>query len=1180
MSLARLQEHRRLWERKADLRSVYAVWFRHLLETVPADARVLEVGAGPGILAEAAASERPDLKWVSSDLLVAPWNRVCADASRLPVLTGSVDAVVGLDVLHHFAEPEAFFREAARVLGGKGTLRLVEPWITPLGWLVYRFFHQEDCRLRIDPWRAFPGSNKDSFDGNAAIPWRLVRDTPAREWRRLGFEPPRRRRLNAFAYLLTLGFREASLLPPWLVRPMVALDRWTTLFSPLVALRAVVTWESAGGAPLAVGDALPGIPGARTQTASEGEGSGPRGRRRGRALVLGGLLVAVALALLLVRPSGHGDAGARGRVQITRLLEDPIDRLDQGPLYEEEELRRVSFATPADAEGWVMGDGSALPGLGDGIVLPKGRARERVVGPLSNAPGEVAVVEVDVAQPVPSGVALFWPRTDGRFAADHAIARMPGPDGVARFVVASHRHWRRGITRVAVQSSFTAQPVRLRGIRLLSYGLSVARARTAPPGARAVELDGDTRPALAVVEGRRVTSAPVTVPAQARLRFALGLPEHVDAAGRFVLTVSGHSAADERLAEVEVGRGERGWHEHEVDLGRWAGHTVSFSVAIEPGGSAPIGFWGNPTLRWPAPADRRPNVLLISADTLRADHLSLYGYGRPTSPRLERWAERRAVVFRNTVASSPWTVPSHVSLFTGRDAHRHGVSRQGPIPRELPVLAERFRDAGYVTLATTGGGLVDARFGFGRGFDVFRTRDRSPRTDSRGELELGIEDTLRWLDRAAGERFFVFLHTYQTHTPLDAREPWFSRVRGRSGPGPAHPLDAEPVTPVESDGFQRRYRFVWTRPLPDGAAAPPGREDAEDEAVDLGDPQIGVDLYDAAIAHLDDGVGQLLDGLRERGLEQNTIVVFTSDHGESFGENGLWSHTHLLDGNLMVPLVIAPRPPSGSRVIDHQVRLVDAAPTILEMAGLALPPGMDGRSLLPLFSRARASHPEEAWAYSSRTNWGLGLRVANRWKLIVPNGIWPTVRGRDAFYDVSADPGETVNLAGGGEKEHALMRSALARELAAIDRGVVVTARCDRAPCFVAVLGGLGAERDTVTSPDLRCACVQPVPGGTRLSLAPGDAFTVVYEDLLDGELQVDVRSVGGPARKRRLTRRVGPGQGSFALRLERSGWRLDERGDVPPVGLQVGYRGSVAAPRPEISEEMRERLRAMGYLE
>jgi SAM-dependent methyltransferase len=243
LSRERLLEHRLLWKAKPVLERVYEPWFQALLADVPQGGRVLEVGAGPGLLSEWARRRRPDAAWIASDLHAVPWNDLAADAGSLPLRTGGVSAVLGLDVLHHLPRPALFFREAARVLAGDGRLVLVEPWITPLSWVVYRFFHQEDCRLHVDPWNPFPGLNKDSFDGDAAVPWRLVRDTLHAQWRDLGLEPPRVRRLNAFAYLLSLGFRPSSLLPLALVTPALALDRATEALAPLTGLRALISWE-------------------------------------------------------------------------------------------------------------------------------------------------------------------------------------------------------------------------------------------------------------------------------------------------------------------------------------------------------------------------------------------------------------------------------------------------------------------------------------------------------------------------------------------------------------------------------------------------------------------------------------------------------------------------------------------------------------------------------------------------------------------------------------------------------------------------------------------------------------------------------------------------------------------------------------------------------------------------
>jgi SAM-dependent methyltransferase len=242
MSLARLEEHRRLWEAKPVLPAVYGPWFELLLDTVPKGSRVLEVGAGPGHLRAFARRRRPDLRWAASDLHPAPWNSFAADAARLPLRDASIDAVLGIDVLHHLARPGAFLAEAARVLRDFGGLTLVEPWITPFSWPIYRFLHQEDCRLRVDPWQPFPAEAKDSFEGDAAVPWRMIRVTPAGRWASLGLRPPRVQPINAFAYLLSLGYRPSSLLPLPLARAVMAIDRLTKPLARWIGLRTMLSW--------------------------------------------------------------------------------------------------------------------------------------------------------------------------------------------------------------------------------------------------------------------------------------------------------------------------------------------------------------------------------------------------------------------------------------------------------------------------------------------------------------------------------------------------------------------------------------------------------------------------------------------------------------------------------------------------------------------------------------------------------------------------------------------------------------------------------------------------------------------------------------------------------------------------------------------------------------------------
>jgi SAM-dependent methyltransferase len=239
----RLLEHRRIWRERPILQEVYRDWFEIFLEALPMAARVVEVGAGPGFLTEHARLHRPDLRWIATELLDVPWNDAVANAEQLPFRDGSIDAVVGLDVLHHLSAPRRFLAGAARALAPGGRLLFVEPWVTPFSYPIYRWLHQEGCDTTLDPWHPFPESSKDPWDGDAAVPWGLVRKSPSAIWEELGLSVPQVRLLNGFAYLATLGFRERSLLPARAVRWLREVDTRSSGLASIFGLRAVLTWR-------------------------------------------------------------------------------------------------------------------------------------------------------------------------------------------------------------------------------------------------------------------------------------------------------------------------------------------------------------------------------------------------------------------------------------------------------------------------------------------------------------------------------------------------------------------------------------------------------------------------------------------------------------------------------------------------------------------------------------------------------------------------------------------------------------------------------------------------------------------------------------------------------------------------------------------------------------------------
>ncbi len=329
-------------------------------------------------------------------------------------------------------------------------------------------------------------------------------------------------------------------------------------------------------------------------------------------------------------------------------------------------------------------------------------------------------------------------------------------------------------------------------------------------------------------------------------------------------------------------------------------------------------------------------VVLISIDALRADHLGAYGYGRDTSPFLDRLAAERGILFERVAVQYPSTLTSHLSMLTGLYPGEHGVyPPDGVLSEEIATVAERFRDAGFRTAGHTEGGFMAGGFGFSRGFEEF--------ADPPHEAESDVERTFaRGLDflaaRQDGERFFLFLHTYAVHDPYDPPE--------------------------------RLRRMFWSGPPP-SAPPPTGPELRKLAAAGAPDPELVryyEALYDASIRYVDERLAALFAELERLGLAGETAIVITSDHGEELGEHGGLGHARLYPEVLFVPLIVsAPHLgepgglPAGER-IETLVESLDVAPTLLGLAGLEPGERMTGVDLLELArdpGRVRAS---EAYA--------------------------------------------------------------------------------------------------------------------------------------------------------------------------------------------------------------------------
>jgi arylsulfatase A-like enzyme len=320
-------------------------------------------------------------------------------------------------------------------------------------------------------------------------------------------------------------------------------------------------------------------------------------------------------------------------------------------------------------------------------------------------------------------------------------------------------------------------------------------------------------------------------------------------------------------------------------------------------------------LAWPATASppeaaRRANVIILSLDTLRADRLGCYGYDRPTSPALDALAER-SVRFDRVFAETSWTLPSHMTLFTGRHPTSHGViDTQYQLAEHIPTFAQVLQDDGYRTFAVTDGGYVDSFFGFGRGFDRYDEREK----DFQSTLYLA-RNFLRTIK--PGERFFLFLHTYDIHCPYDPPEQYARMFRTRP---PEDHLDV---------------------------AGKCGNPDFNELDLTAGQIRFLSDQYDAGIRAADDRFGEFVEFLEGEGRLDDTILVVLSDHGEQFGEHGRVGHGHTLYREaLEVPLLVH-APGLGPGVVAEPTGLVDVMPTLLELVGLETPAGVQGLSRLP-----------------------------------------------------------------------------------------------------------------------------------------------------------------------------------------------------------------------------------------
>ena len=361
---------------------------------------------------------------------------------------------------------------------------------------------------------------------------------------------------------------------------------------------------------------------------------------------------------------------------------------------------------------------------------------------------------------------------------------------------------------------------------------------------------------------------------------------------------------------------------------------------------------------WARQGVEKPNVVLVTLDTTRADHLGCYGYAGAGTPNLDALA-RDGVLFAQAASAAPLTQPAHSSIMTGMYPTHHGVRINGStaLGPEQKTIAEALREKGYATGAFIGAFVLDGRWGLNQGFQVYDDRFD---LEKHKHLDLGsvqrpanevVDAALAWLEGRTKEPFFAWVHLYDPHTPYEPPEPFRSEFGPRGMAG----------------------------------------------------------LYDGEIAFADQQVGRLLSWLQSNGLDRKTAVVMIGDHGESLGGHGEGTHGYFVyDDTMHVPFVVAtPFAELHGVRIDGQVSAVDVHPTILALAGIDTAGHVHGRSLLPVMFDPRRDTDAYAYGESMTPSLQFGWSALHslrtrRYKLIEAP--------RPELYDLTADPQESTNV--------------------------------------------------------------------------------------------------------------------------------------------------------------------------
>ncbi len=439
----------------------------------------------------------------------------------------------------------------------------------------------------------------------------------------------------------------------------------------------------------------------------------------------------------------------------------------------------------------------------------------------------------------------------------------------------------------------------------------------------------------------------LTLPERPRLVLSLGTLDETPVTFRVTLE-DGDGGAPRTLTERTLTTPER-WQPLALDLDDAQGHEVTLTLALEAEEEGTLGLWGSPALRArvaPRAARRVANgdgaqpqgVIFILADTLRPDHLEAFGHERPTAPTVARLADEGAR-FHDAQAQATWTKVSTPALFSSLYPVTSGVvTFPDRLPSSATTMAEVFRQAGYATLGYSSIQFTGKFSNMHQGYEALHeVYSLGYSKTARGF----VDRLLPWLEAHRDERFFVFLHVFDPHSPYEPDPPYNSRW-------------ADPAWHSQHRRDKERFGSIIQDPIRQLIKMP-----SRDEVLSADmDPEAFIERelawYDGSIRGMDRELERVFERLRELGLDERTLVVFASDHGDEFHDHGSMVHGHsVYDELTRVPLVLwYPGVVPAGAEIDETVQLIDVMPTVLELAGLPIPAAAQGQSLVPLMAAA------------------------------------------------------------------------------------------------------------------------------------------------------------------------------------------------------------------------------------